>query len=1005
MKQNTISPLNFIRKFYLQLVELAKVDSEQYLSNQVLLHPDYAFVVDFLLDKPLPILDYQLLDEVKYQQQLKMDAFADIFYDLSRTTDLLVVCVSNFQYASNDVLNFFMRIIKDLHNGNQFLFFSSFVPFGSDKFKEQDDIWASWSWELECRGKLIHVPLNRISNARTVWPSIQNDNFADLSVREKLDLAQKLMDMLCLTEAYTLLKDIYENVSSLYSVQIKNRVTLLYGRSLLFLNRSEEAMISFDRLGDLGHVHNDERLLCIANLEMAYTSVYRNDYKLAKRYISYCQKFSQTINSEELLLQVTYCEFLVYDAASSAYSYDKIKYLIEKLKLYNKEKELVNVLARTYSQEPSNPQTLTNDMCIKYINEAIDIARKKNFKFELAVAYQALGVVNVKRNNIDEAIKYLKNSEDLRSKMDIPAEQARIQNGIGYLYCLKGNFKDSLSYYVEAMRSVINTNVVSEITSALYNMAWVYFLKGSYENSLKVLETLWEILKIKDTKYFPFRNIHDVFILQGFNYYFSGHCVHASRSVRNSQNLDIDISDQGSMLRPLLTALINLNSGKFNNVWSCIDEAHLYLNKNLSQLSILHEILFHSCLTYIYRKTEKIELAFAELKIAMKLCTKQNFTTLSVKKLRAAWNGKFYRAETEANLPEAELKQCLYMVKQEQTMSDLWNQVNGMRLCSLLQKLTSTSSDLKYISSETLRLICMHFNVQGGFIYIKNDSGDSEILSTYSQWKNLEYSYESFADFIAKNQNNKQIIYNKVTIGQSFFSSVMLLRLLDNNKIIGHIVLTTYVGDFITDSNEMETITFITNQFASRVVNLRQSDQLLKISTHDQLTGLKNRQYFQKLVFDIKSYSNTVLVFIDLDNFKNYNDTYGHNVGDNLLVWFSEILVSRENKRCKVCRWGGDEFLLLFTDTTEKEAFEEVSALRNELKGRKGFVYELENMLQEKISLPENKYLDFSAGLCYAKIEDENVSGKEMLHLADNFLYEVKKTGKGHIKSVHYSSK
>ncbi len=1004
-KEDLLSPLGVVKKLFWGLAEIVSSDPTKYFEGQVSLHPDRAYIVDFLLGKPLIHLEYQLQYEINFLHLQKKNAMLDLFYDLCRFDKFILICISEFQYASSWILNFFLDIIKNLQNGPRFLFFSAFVPFGNDKFKEQDDTWSGWSWEMECRGKLIHVPLNKAAHTgkKIYWDHNTGHSFCDLTLQEKLDFAQNLMDILCLQEAYIILKMLFEDNSVIYSNPIKNRIILLFGRCQLFLNRYEEAMISFDRLGDLGHTHNDETLMCLANLEMAYTNMYRGDFKVAKRYIAYCQKFSQTVSDDDLVLQVRYCEFLVYDAASSAYSYDKIKVLIDKLNLHDKKRELVNVLARTYSQEPCNPQTLTNEMCINYITEAIDIAKRENFELELAGAYQSLGVVNVKRNNIDGAIQYFKLSETIRSKINIPVEQARIQNGIGYLYCLKENFSDALEYFISAMRSVLNTTVVSEISSALYNIAWVYFLTGSWENSLKVLKTLWEILKIKDAKYFPFRNIHDVFILQGLNYYFLGQIVHATRAVRNSQNLDIAISDQGSMLRPLLQALIALKHNDINGVSAYISESRLYLNKNQAQLSTLHELLFHRCLVYIYRSTRQTEQAFHELKMAIDICRKNKYLNYGLQKVKNAWNRAFFSCKLDIPIPEAELTQCLYMVKQEQTMAELLKQVNGLRLCSILQKLTSSYEDIRYISSETLRLICMHFNVQGGFIYVKK-AGEYDILCTYSQWKNLDYSYDSFAEFIQQNQHKKQQIFNKVSINNTLFSSVLLLPLKDGQEIIGHIVLTTYVGDFVTDANELETINFITNQFASRVVNLWQRDMLVTVSSHDQLTGLKNRQYFQKLVFDIKSCSNTVLVFIDLDNFKNYNDTYGHKVGDKLLIWFSELLQAEENKNCQVCRWGGDEFLILFTDTEEKTAFDCVSKLRKNLKGRRGFIKELEEYLKIPVSIPEDRYLDFSAGLCYAKAEDTQVRGSRMLSLADNFLYEVKKSGKAQIKSVRYTS-
>lgn len=94
------------------------------------------------------------------------------------------------------------------------------------------------------------------------------------------------------------------------------------------------------------------------------------------------------------------------------------------------------------------------------------------------------------------------------------------------------------------------------------------------------------------------------------------------------------------------------------------------------------------------------------------------------------------------------------------------------------------------------------------------------------------------------------------------------------------------------------------------------NERLEEISNIDALTGLKNRRFaithIQQLINERKRYGvKFSLIYIDIDKFKEVNDTYGHAYGDKVLVWFADFL--RSNLRCSdiPCRLGGDEFLII----------------------------------------------------------------------------------------------
>lgn len=178
---------------------------------------------------------------------------------------------------------------------------------------------------------------------------------------------------------------------------------------------------------------------------------------------------------------------------------------------------------------------------------------------------------------------------------------------------------------------------------------------------------------------------------------------------------------------------------------------------------------------------------------------------------------------------------------------------------------------------------------------------------------------------------------------------------------------------------------------AERIVNTQKqlvflNDQLENLADTDSLTKLKNRRFFEtealKEIDRAKRYNHILsLIMIDIDKFKQINDTYGHNVGDDVLKATSRILESTMRKSDMICRYGGDEFIVLIPETSPKNT------------------YSLSEKIRKNIEHHTLKYKDKSIAFTVSvgtalKDPTAKLSLKALVEQTDKALYRSKNSGR-----------
>ncbi|PIE67373.1 MAG: hypothetical protein CSA23_04635 [Deltaproteobacteria bacterium] len=168
--------------------------------------------------------------------------------------------------------------------------------------------------------------------------------------------------------------------------------------------------------------------------------------------------------------------------------------------------------------------------------------------------------------------------------------------------------------------------------------------------------------------------------------------------------------------------------------------------------------------------------------------------------------------------------------------------------------------------------------------------------------------------------------------------------------------------------------------------------KLAEMSIRDELTGIFNRRYFEESlereISGSERYGHGLaLCMIDLDFFKIINDTHGHLCGDRVLQEFGRLLDTSIRKYDVGCRYGGEEFAVILPDTTLDRAITLCERIRERVKAY-DFTY-------EDLTL----HITASMGVA-ARPTNDDISGTELLNMADKALYQAKREGRDRVVAI-----
>ena len=220
--------------------------------------------------------------------------------------------------------------------------------------------------------------------------------------------------------------------------------------------------------------------------------------------------------------------------------------------------------------------------------------------------------------------------------------------------------------------------------------------------------------------------------------------------------------------------------------------------------------------------------------------------------------------------------------------------------------------------------------------------------------------------------------------------STLFVPIGNKGKTLG-VILAEHTMQNWADDQTRKFVETVANQVGLAVENAMLYEEMERLAVTDALTRVNNRTYFQKNFNEefekAKGKYPLSLVMMDIDNFKRFNDKYGHDFGDEVLRSTAQVIKNSLNQNGTIYRFGGEEFVILFKHTSLEEAYK----LANDIR------IIVENNLIEY----NNNSVNITISMGVSESPKITSTERELLKAADEALYKAKEDGRNCVRKAN----
>ena len=982
-----------------------------------------------------------LLNEAEYERGRMTEAITSMLRKLSEIMPLVIV-VNRFQLASRSTIEVLNRLLK--YPTSQI----GVVLGINEMMLKQNAITAEWNMlieKLEDRSHVYHIGDAGRDRGRSARGIVKDTVDYD-QMQQKL---ANIIELLDFEQATKYLLNI-EHQIRFEDVEISDKHQLklyfLHIKAAILQSELTKALELLEMVAHLNVPEDEHELKFKYAYYMGICNMYQGNLDVAQNYARQAIERAKLMNDERRIFKGELLEtqakmsgwYNIFFCVQDVVIEDS---LIEKLFKYNHKNNLAHIYIYAYDNRPEVvAKAYRSEASLVYFSKGVALAKAIGNDRLIYNAYQK-NIMIASTNGMNEiSILYsVRTYQSLRE--DKILEKGRIYTGMGYNLSALGYNDMAENYYNRAIELFYRLRLPEDIAEAYYNMSLNDIMRQRYdkaEHELLMCMKVIERLHLNSLRVCNLSKLYAllalVCILQNDRFnceryllsckQFLDYIIEKEKDKSREIIHDYARCDDDMFLFTFATALMNLIEGREKEAMANFEKAERFLaSAEGNQFFCYH--LFREKRMELFKQMGHDELYEAE-KLTMEQheeLSRQISEGVPKKLLKEVELGDY---DGPCRVSEDELEE---LMKQEGMSRDYLENRRQMEFLSAWQKqIDVTGEPIAKVVSNAMKAFLTNFNVDSA-LYIRYSEDQTRVL--YNNTK-VEMTPEILAAIEASmKKNTRGFAVSKISadfaehldvisyFGKDELCSFVAVPFFTNGRLRS--LLITYVGmrdnwhssvnRFMLNENDLTIFQLLFREMDYSINRMEAYEKVYEMNkklqesaVKDALTGIYNRagmydeinKRLNGRMYQWNMDKGVSLMFCDLDNFKHYNDTYGHDVGDLILVEMARIFDEVSRDIGFVSRYGGDEFIIIL-NTSEKEELEKIGdEIYARIDAAEGFKQQIEKRLNHSIEIDPNRKITCSIGIAMdsqARSEDDM---EILIKKADDSLYAVKTGGKGH---------
>lgn len=979
-----------------------------------------------------------LLNEVEYEQYRMTKAIADMLKNLAGKHPVVIV-INRFQLAGKSTMELVHSLLtRPSENIGLVLGVNEMQPH----METSSEVWSNIVECLEDSSHAYHIGSS--GRKRKQKQSYHKDAYA-LTIK-KLYRMQTFLDY---DQVQFYCQDIehklsFEDVPMDESV--KRDFYLLYASNSILLAELSKALELIDavqrmHLPDKNGIYHTQCALLKATCFM-----YQGKLEQAEKYAKIARAKAEIGGDEKLMLRAELLGVMTrmsgwYNIFFCVQDIPVEEVLLRNLEKYNFKNHLAHIYIYAYDNRPEVVEKAYRTRTpLFFYGKGMELAKEIGNEQLVEEACQK-NIMLASTNGMNEISMTYSVRSFLLMKDKNGASAGRIFSGMGYNLSALGWNEEADKYFNRAIEIFYRLRLPEDIAEVYYNRSMNNIMKGNYvqaEHDLQIAMKVIERLHLNSLRVCNMSKMYALLALTSILQKDRFNCDRYLLSCRQFLNYIIEkekekkeeeiihdyaMCDDDMFLYSFALGLLNKLDGDHEEALSNLENAEVFLSRAEGNQFFCYR-LFREARMELYRQFGMEEQYEQEKSNLLKHEGTVQRADEELKKelLEEVELGEDAR-ECHVSVEEVEA-----LIKQEGVTRDYLSTKREMEFVSAWQKMIDVSDmNLNDMVQNAIRTFINHFSLdralyicfqeQGARVFY-NDTGKEmteEVLTgicsamkEYPQGFAVSKISDSFLehqDVISFFGVDEVCSFAAVPFKKNGIITSLLItyvRMKDNwhGSIERYMLNEDDLDIYKLLFREME---YAINRLEANLKIHEMNRKLQETAVTDMLTGIYNRagmyEKIQEMTEKIRLTGKSQrvgLMFIDLDNFKPYNDTYGHEAGDIILREMAGIFQQASEGFGFVSRFGGDEFIVIL-NTDDKGALEHIAKdIYRRIEAAGGFQKQIEEKIGHSIQLDQNSLVTCSIGIARAGEVCGEEDINELIRRADDLLYFVKTGEKGH---------